>query len=277
MIDLAMTVYQRVGLKELKLQINSVGDPQCRSAYKNTLQEYLRPNLPQYCPDCQRRFDDNPLRILDCKNPSCVALNAAAPRLTDHLCTECHTHYQQVKDGLRKLDIPFEENPYLVRGLDYYTRTVFEITSGSLGAQNAVCGGGRYDLLAEELGGPPTAAVGFAAGMERLLLAAQAQGLQISPPARLDIFIVSLGQAAQQEALFWLRKLRQQDWRCDGDFLGRSIKAQMREANRQRARFVLILGEDELQNKAFSLKLMDQGEQRSVAFNALIDTLNTLR
>jgi len=276
MIDLAMTIYERIGLKELKLQINSVGDPVCRSAYKKTLQDYIRPNLPQYCPDCQRRFEDNPLRILDCKNPSCVKLNARAPRLTDNLCEACQSHYTQVKDGLRKLNIAFEENPYLVRGLDYYTRTVFEITSGSLGAQNAVCGGGRYDLLSEELGGPPAAAVGFAAGMERLLLAAEAQGLQIAPPARLDIFIVSLGEAAQKEALLWLQRLRQQGWRCDGDFLGRSIKAQMREANRQQARFVLILGEDELQKETFSLKLMDQGEQLNVPFAELDDTLNKL-
>jgi len=276
-IDLTLAIYRRVGLQGLKLRINSVGDAKCRIPYKKMLQDYIRPNLKQYCPDCQRRFDENPMRILDCKNETRIRLNADAPRLNDHLCDECRDHYAQLKQGLQRLNIPFQEDPYLVRGLDYYTRTVFEITSDALGAQNAICGGGRYDLLAEELGGPPTPAVGFASGIERLLLVAEKQNVSLIPEPRLDVFIAALGEEARKETLYWAAYLRKQGFSVDSDFLQRSMKAQMREANRQRARFVILLGENELQNRAFSLKLMDQGEQLTVPFDEIIAVLNDLQ
>ncbi len=272
-IELAMAIYESMDISGLQLEINSVGDLQCRTPYKKLLQDYIRPNLAQYCQDCQRRFDENPMRILDCKNETCRELNTQAPKLADHLCPDCHTHYDQVKAQLKSLTLDFKENPYLVRGLDYYTRTVFEITSGSLGAQNAVCGGGRYDLLAEELGGQPTPAVGFASGIERLLMTAEKQGIKLIDTPRLDIFIAVMGEQAKMEAVSWLKNLRMLGYSCDMDLLSRSIKAQMREAGRQKTRFVLILGDDELQKKSFSLKLMDKGQQLEVPFEMAADVL----
>ncbi len=272
-IDLAWTIFQRIGLKNLTLRLNSVGCPQCRADYKRKLQDYIRPNLDKYCEDCQRRFETNPLRILDCKNPTCSALNQNAPKLVEHLCDDCREHYEQVKDRLHKLGIPFEEDPYLVRGLDYYTRTVFEITSENLGAQNAICGGGRYDLLAKELDGVDTPAVGFAAGMERLLMVMEQQGITLAEKPRLDVFLAPLGDLARQECITWAHKIRDLGLITEMDLLGRSIKAQMREANRQRARFVLILGENELQNREFTVKIMDKSEQLTVAFDRILDFL----
>ncbi len=274
-IDLALAIYEKAGIKNLKLKLNSVGDPTCRVPYKKLLQDYIRPNLSEYCEDCQRRFDENPMRILDCKNESCTTLNQKAPKLADHLCDDCQTHYDQVKSQLNSLQIPFEEDAYLVRGLDYYTRTVFEITSDALGAQNAICGGGRYDLLSEELGGQPTPAVGFASGMERLLMVAEKQDIDLAPETRLDVFLIGMGAEAQLQLLPWLKKLRSTGYRSEMDYLGRSMKAQMREANRQSAHFVVIVGDDELAQKKFSLKLMDKGEQINVPFDALLDTLKT--
>lgn len=272
-IDLAMSIFQLVGLKNINLRINSVGDPQCRAPYKETLKEYMRPHLAEYCEDCQRRYEENPLRVLDCKNPTCQQLNQQAPKLNEHLCEACDAHYARVKETLKLLEIPFTEDPYLVRGLDYYTRTVFEITSDVLGAQNAICGGGRYDLLASELEGPDTPAVGFAAGMERLLIAMEQEGIVLQEPPRLDVFIVALGDQAKSQAPRWLKQIRLSGLSAETDLLGRSIKAQMREANRQRARFVLLVGEDELQRKEFSVKLMDRGEQISVPFDEIVDFL----
>ena len=273
MIDLAWAIFKEIGLTNLTLRLNSVGDPNCRADYKIKLQEYIRPNLEHYCADCQRRFDENPLRILDCKNPGCVALNQKAPKLADNLCDDCRAHYEAVKDRLNRLGIPFVEDPYLVRGLDYYTRTVFEITSDALGAQNAICGGGRYDLLAKELDGPDTPAVGFAAGMERLLMVMEQQGIVLAEKARLDVFLAPLGEAAREVSLVWLHKIRSLGLSAETDFLGRSIKAQMREANRQNTRFVLILGENELEKKEFAVKLMDKGEQVNVPFDSVLDFL----
>lgn len=273
MIDLALATYEEFDIRSLKLKINSVGDPACRVPYKKNLQDYIRPNLQHYCDDCRRRFDENPMRILDCKNESCISLNQKAPKLVDNLCTECQKHYQEVKLGLQALNISFEEDPYLVRGLDYYTRTVFEITSDSLGAQNAICGGGRYDLLAEELGGQPTPAVGFASGIERMLMVAESQGLEIVAEERLDVFLIGMDAQSQPVILRWLKTLRQAGYRAEQDYLGRSMKAQMREANRQKARFVIILGENELQQQEFSLKIMDKSEQIMVPFADLITTI----
>ncbi len=273
MIDLAWSIFKEIGLTNLTLRLNSVGDPNCRADYKKKLQEYIRPNLDKYCQDCQRRFDSNPLRILDCKNPTCMALNQNAPKLVDNLCDDCRAHYESVKDQLGRLNIPFVEDPYLVRGLDYYTRTVFEITSDALGAQNAICGGGRYDLLAKELDGPDTPAVGFAAGMERLLLVMEQQGIRLAEKARLDVFLAPLGEMARKEGLSHLQRIRALGLSAEMDFLGRSIKAQMREANRQNARFVLILGENELDKQKFTVKLMDKGEQIEVPFTSIIEFL----
>lgn len=272
-IDLALTVYDSIGLKNLKLYLNSIGDAEDRVLYKKILQEFIKPNLEKYCTDCQRRYYENPMRILDCKNETCNALNKNAPKIAEHLLAESRNHYTRVKSQLEALNIKFEENPYLVRGLDYYTRTVFEITSDALGAQNAICGGGRYDLLAEELGGAPTPAVGFASGIERLLMVAENQKISLANPKRLNVFLIAMGEKAQNESMLWLKKIRQSGLMAEQDLLSRSVKAQMREANRQNAEFVLLLGEDELQKKAFSVKLMDEGTQLDIPFNKLIGFL----
>lgn len=269
-IRLALSVYDALGVKNLSLKINSVGDAQCRVPYKKLLQDYIRPNLDQYCQDCQKRFDENPMRILDCKNETCRNLNRQAPKIVEHLCEACDDHFKRLKSILKQLGISYELDSNLVRGLDYYTRTVFEITSSDLGSQNAICGGGRYDLLAEELGGQPTPAVGFASGIERLLMVMERQGLLTSEEERLHIFLIAMGEQAQSIISEWLYKLRDNGFKTDTDYLGRSIKAQMREANRQKARFVIILGEDELKNREFSVKLMDKNEQVAVPFEKLI-------
>jgi len=272
-IDLALTIYKKIGLQNLKLVINSVGDAEDRIQYKKILQDYIKPNLNQYCKDCQRRFHENPMRILDCKNESCSSLNADAPKIAEHLLDESRNHYIQLKKQLKALKIGFTENPYLVRGLDYYTRTVFEITSDALGAQNAICGGGRYDLLAEELGGMPTLAVGFASGIERLIMVAEKQGLVIAESESLDIFLVCVGENAKNQSLVWLNQFREAGFRTEQDFLDRSIKAQMREANRQAAKFVILLGDEELQKNSFSVKLMDEGTQVDVPFKNILTFL----
>ena len=274
-INLALSIYSSLGLKNLSLKINSVGDPACRIPYKKTLQDYLRPNLTKYCSDCQKRFDENPLRILDCKNETCKTLNIDAPKISAHLCENCNVHFIQLQKLLDQLHINYELDNNLVRGLDYYTRTVFEITSMDLGSQNAICGGGRYDLLAEELGGQPTPAVGFASGIERLLMVMEKQELLLSEEERLQIFLIAMGEPAQQLITEWLYILRDAGFRTDMDYLKRSIKAQMREANRKKAHFVLILGDDELENKKFSVKLMDKNEQVPVSFEQLISFLKS--
>jgi histidyl-tRNA synthetase len=272
-IDLSMAVYDEIGLKNLKLVINSVGDAEDRLQYKKILQDFVRPNLDKYCPDCRRRFHENPMRILDCKNESCSALNKLAPKISENLLPESLNHYNGLKEQLNALGLKFEENPYLVRGLDYYTRTVFEITSDALGAQNAICGGGRYDLLAEELGGQPTPAVGFASGIERLIMAAGKQNISLGNKQGPDVFMVTMGEKAQQAAAPWLKKIRRAGLRAEQDMLSRSVKAQMREANRQNAAFVILLGEDELNKKTFSVKLMEQGTQVEIPFDKLISFL----
>lgn len=272
-IALSMSVFRSLGLTDVTLYLNSVGDPVCRSAYRNTLQDYIRPRLQDYCEDCRRRFDENPMRILDCKRETCRALNREAPAISDHLCDACHSHFETVREQLDLLAIPYKRDPFLVRGLDYYTRTVFEIVSDNLGSQNAVCGGGRYDLLAEELGGAPTPAVGFAAGIERILMVLETAGIDIAQERRLDIFLVTLGDEARKQGLYWTQKFRDSGFRAEQDFLNRSIKAQFREANRQKARFVLVLGENELEEQVFSVKSMDKGEQVNIAFDGITEFL----
>jgi len=272
-IVLSMAILEALGLKDLKLYINSVGDTTCRDSYKKILQDYIHPNLKQYCEDCQRRFNDNTMRILDCKKDACVSLNKKAPKIADHLCSDCNSHFTEVKDLVARAEISYELNPFLVRGLDYYTRTVFEIVSDNLGSQNAVCGGGRYDLLAEELGGPATPAVGFAAGMERILMALEAFGNELGREPILDIFLVTLGENARHAAQDWVYKLRRSGFKTDQDFLSRSVKAQFREANRQNAIFALVLGDNELNENKFSVRFMNSSEQTDVSFDDIIPFL----
>ncbi len=265
-----MKIYQTLGITGLNLKINSVGTPASRQTYTKALKEYFKPLLTQYCKDCNNRFQSNPLRILDCKNETCHQLNQQAPKMLDFLEQESLDHFDRVKKLLDQNKIVYQITPYLVRGLDYYTDTVFEITSANLGSQDAICGGGRYDLLAEQFGGSHTPAVGFASGIERLLMVLEAQDLQKSQQNTLDVYLCLLGEKVAAQGMYWTHQLRLSGFKADRDYQSRSLKAQMRDANRQKARIVLILGENELATKNFSVRDMQTGNQAEVGFSEII-------
>ena len=268
-ILLALEIYNRLGITDLSLMINSVGDPQSREVFTAILKSYLKPLLDQYCSNCQKRYDTNPLRILDCKEENCSRLNLKAPRLIDYLSPESSQHFEQVQSLLIDHGVKFELNPFLVRGLDYYTRTVFEITSRELGSQDAICGGGRYDLLAEQLGGNPTPAVGFASGMERLLMVLAAQNKLPQNNERLQIYIAPLGDRATHQASLLLQRLRHRGYKADQDYAQRSLKSQMREANRYNAQLVILIGDNEIDQNLYSIKDMRNGQQYSVKIDEI--------
>ena len=247
-------------------KLNSVGNPDSRETYVNELKKYFKPLLKQYCHDCNTRYNSNPLRILDCKKKNCIELNKNAPKLVDFLTERSRTHFDTVSSLLKKNDIVYKIEPYLVRGLDYYTDTVFEITSDNLGSQDAICGGGRYDLLAEQFGGKPTPAIGFASGIERLLLVMQAQDKLNNEENPLDVYICAMGENASNISISWLQKLRSLGLKVDRDYLKRSVKAQMRDAHRQNTRIVLLFGDNEIKNKSFTVKEMESGDQSEIKF-----------
>ena len=272
-ILLAMEFLKLLGLQDLKLSLNSVGCPSCRPAYRKALQDYFQPYLDELCGDCKDRFERSPLRILDCKADADKEFMAGAPRITDCLCDECREHFEQVQSLLREAGVEFELDPRLVRGLDYYTKTAFEIKYAPLGAQSAVAGGGRYDGLIEEMGGNPTPAVGFATGLERVLLALEKQGLLPETEKRTDAFVVALGEAAQKPAFRLLQQLRGAGLKALMDYAGRSMKAQMKQAGKAGARFALILGEDEIKENAVMLKDMEKSQQQKVSLDEVIDQI----
>ena len=272
-IVLAVEFLRALGLQELKLHLNSVGCPKCRPVYRERLQEFFRPHLEELCTDCRSRFERNPLRLLDCKNEHCHALAEDAPRITDCLCDECRTHFAEVQSYLTAAGVPFELDANLVRGLDYYTKTAFEVKYTPLGAQSAVAGGGRYDGLVEEVGGPPTPGIGFAVGLERVLLALEKQGLLPEEREAVDVFVVALGEAAQIPAFKLLHELRVAKLSAAMDFAGRSMKAQMKQANKKNARFVAILGEDEVKEASALLKDMKTSEQKKLALKDFVPAL----
>jgi histidyl-tRNA synthetase len=274
-ILLAVHILQQLGLKDLQLKINSVGCPKCRPVYRQKLQEYFRPHLSELCPDCKSRFDRNPMRILDCKVPTCKAVAAGAPHLADSLCEECKTHFAGLQKLLTAEGIEYTLDPNLVRGLDYYTKTAFEIQYAALGAQSAVCGGGRYDGLVEEIGGPVTPGIGFAMGLERLLLALQSQNLL--PPAGnpLDVYAVTCNQERFTETFTAVQGLRKAGLKAEYDYAGRSMKAQMKQANRLQARYVLIFGDDEGRRGMVTLKNMQTSEQKEIALTEIVNIIKT--
>lgn len=260
-ISLAMTFFRRLGLDDLRLLINSVGCPKCRPAYRTALQDFLRQSLPHFCEDCRSRFERNPMRILDCKNEQCQKLAEGAPAVSDCLCDECGEHFTQLKQLLSAAGIGFIHDPRLVRGLDYYTKTAFEIQYAPLGAQSAVCGAGRYDGLIEECGGQPTPGIGFAIGMERVLLALEQQQLLEPAAASVDVYVAAVGAATGMTAFSLLNRLRQAGIRSDMDYLERGLKAQLKQANNRQARLVVIVGETEAKEDKVLLKNMQTGEQ----------------
>ena len=270
---LAMDLLGGLGLKDLKLSLNSVGCPKCRPVYRKVLQDFFRDKLEDLCDDCKDRFERSPLRILDCKADADKPYMADAPKITDCLCEECQDHFHKVQHFLTEAGVEFELDARLVRGLDYYTKTAFEIKYPPLGAQSAVAGGGRYDGLIEEIGGNPTPAVGFATGLERVLLALEKQNLLPEMDTQTDAFVVALGEEAQGAAFKLLTKLRQAGLKAGMDYAGRSMKAQMKQANKANARFALIIGEDEVKEACVQLKDMEKSEQEKVSFDNIIEKL----
>ncbi|MCI6911421.1 MAG: histidine--tRNA ligase [Veillonellaceae bacterium] len=272
-ILLAMNLLEGLGLKDLELSINSVGCPKCRSKYRTMLQDFFRDKLEDLCEDCRSRFERSPLRILDCKKDSDKPYMADAPKITDCLCEECAEHFAKLKGLLTSAGISFTHDPRLVRGLDYYTKTAFEIKYPPLGAQSAVAGGGRYDGLIEEMGGNPTPAVGFATGLERLLLALESQNLLPEKNRSVDAYVVALGETAQAEGFKLLNSLRQQGLSAAMDFAGRSMKAQMKQANKLGAKYSVILGEDEISEGVVMLRSMEDSSQAKVPMNQVAEKI----
>ena len=267
MIIFAVEFLRMLGLKELNLLLNSVGCPVCRPVYREKLQEFIKPNFDKLCHDCKNRFDRNPMRILDCKVPTCQQVIEEAPKLKDFLCEECSEHFEGLKELLTKTDINFVLDDKLVRGLDYYTKTAFEIQYTPLGAQSAVCGGGRYDGLVKECGGDHTPGIGFAMGMERILIALESQGLLPQQDNNADVLLIYAGEGTEIAAFPLVTALRRVDIDACMDFNKRSIKSQLKLANRLGAKSVLILGENELNNNEITFKNMLTSEQTTLALN----------
>ncbi|MEM1128502.1 MAG: histidine--tRNA ligase [Bacteroidota bacterium] len=273
-IALMVDIYRAFGLDRTRLRLNSLGDEHSRPRYKAALTAYLEPYADELSETSRQRLAQNPLRILDTKNPRERELLADAPLLTDYIDDASRAHHDEVKLYLTDLDIPFVEDPMLVRGLDYYTQTAFELESDDLGAQGALAGGGRYDLLAVEVGSKrPVPAIGFAAGMERLFIALAAQGAALGEAARPDVFLAALGDEALRWTVGAARRLREAGLRVAIDLKGRSLKAQMKEANRQHARHTAIVGTDELADERVTVRHMDTGTETMVAFGALAEHL----
>lgn len=275
-IDFLVAVLRSVGLKDFTVLLNSIGCPSCRPPYIETLKAFLEPLKDDLCSSCRRRYDTNPLRILDCKRSACMEATEDAPVLTDGLCGECEDHFAAVKQYLDAVGLGYELRPRLVRGLDYYTRTVFEVTSPVLGAQDALGGGGRYDGLVSALGGPPTPAVGFAAGMERILLAA-ARAAQTTEPSGPEVYIVSVGPEVRAEAVGLAARLRGAGVRADMDYMGRSLRAQLRQANRLGASRALVLGEDEVARGVVTMRDMEGGAETEWALTDVVQVLLRMR
>ncbi|WP_094603340.1 Histidine--tRNA ligase [Sporomusa silvacetica DSM 10669] len=269
-ISLAVAFLNKLGLSDLKLLINSVGCPQCRPVYRAKLQEFFQDKRSHLCSDCQSRYDRNPMRILDCKNETCAEYSQGAPHMLDCLCEECDSHFAGLQELLTTAGISFVINPRLVRGLDYYTKTAFEIQYSPLGAQSAVCGGGRYDGLIAECGGQPTPGIGFAIGIERVLLALEKQALLPLINTAIDVFVAPLGTETRAVAFQLLTELRYAGIAADMDFMNRSLKAQMKYANKYPAKFVALIGENELAEQKVMLKNMETGSQELIARTALV-------
>ena len=270
-ISLAWSLLHKLGVENLSLNINSIGCKHCRPEYNKALRAYYTAHKAELCDTCLDRLERNPLRLLDCKNPACAALAADAPKITDYLCPECEAHFGALQSYLGKLNIPFAVNPKIVRGLDYYTKTVFEIISSEIGAQGTVCGGGRYDGLVSQLGGPEMPGVGFGMGIERLLLVMESAGAVIPEPAPLQVFLCTMGAAARVKAFELLAQLRQAGISADMDHAARSMKAQFKYADKLGAKYTLSIGDNELERGTANLKNMEDGSQVEVSLDRVSD------
>ena len=267
-MELALTLYERMGLKDLTLNINSIGCPKCRSVFNQKLREFLQANYDELCDTCKNRFERNPMRIMDCKSPVCKKIVEGAPTLIECICDECRDHFESVKKHLEVSNIKYNIDPYIVRGLDYYTKTVFEITAKNKNSNNTICGGGRYDGLVEELGGNPTPACGFAMGMERLLLTMEEQGIEIEDNSQIKLFIGNIGKENAYVAHKLCHELRCAGISCDTDHMDKSVKAQLKYANKIGAMYTLVIGDDDVKNNKVSVKRMSDGALFDVELDA---------
>ena len=272
-IALAWEFYRRLGLKDMEVHLNSVGCPNCRPGHRKELQKFLEPKYDELCETCKGRYEKNPLRILDCKSPVCQELTVGAPTTLDCLCDDCKEHFEQVQKYLDIAGIPYSIDNRLVRGLDYYTNTAFEIHMQGIGAQSAVCGGGRYNGLIEEIGDKSIPGVGYAQGMERVFNSLKAQGIEIPVNNDKDVFVATLGKDAGVPAFQILNKLRENGVKAEMDLLSRSLKAQMKYADKFNVKYTIILGEDEIAKGVACVRDMSDSSQTEVALNEVVDYL----
>lgn len=266
-INVAMTLFEKLGIKDLELRVNSVGCPVCRTAYNEKLMKYLEPRMTSMCGLCNDRYKKNPMRILDCKVESCQAQLTDAPYIADNLCPECQEHFEKFEKSLKLIGLDYIVDKKIVRGLDYYTKTAFEIVSNNIGAQGTVCGGGRYDGLIEDIGGPATPGVGFGLGLERLLMVMENSGNIIPEPRLCDLFVAYMGEQGEEEAIKLIHILRKAGIKAEKDYLGRSFKAQMKYANKIKAAYVAVLGENEINEGKAKIKNMADGSETVVLLN----------
>ena len=276
-ISLAMQFLGEAGLKDLTVSINSVGCPVCREEYNQLLKDYLAAKADVLCDLCNDRRDKNPMRVIDCKNETCQTNIVDIPLMADHLCENCKDHFSQSKQYLDEMGINYVVDKKIVRGLDYYKRTAFEIISNDLGAQSTVCGGGRYDGLVEQIGGPSGySGIGFGLGAERLLLTLEANGVEIGNPNHTDIFVVTIGDKAKLKSFSILKDLRDNHISADKDHLDRSLKAQFKYSNKINAKYTIVIGDDELDKDEATLKNMETGDQKLIKISELVEELRTV-
>lgn len=264
---------EEMGIKDVVLEINSVGCPTCRETYRRALQDFLRPHYDELCDTCKNRFDKNPMRILDCKSQEDQDLVKDAPNMIDYLCDECASSFEEVKGHLESMGLEYTVNPRIVRGLDYYTKTAFEFVSNKIGAQGTVCGGGRYDNLCQEIGGPPIPGVGFGLGKERLLMLMEANGVEIPEAEPSDVFIVTMGDKGRIKGLEILRELHKKGISAQMDTLARNVKGQFKYAARLNAKKTIVIGDEELEKGVVQIKDMARHEQQEVSFDNILEML----
>ena len=275
-IALAVQFFTEVGLKDLAVSINSVGCPTCRAEYNARLKEYLDKKSDVLCETCLERKDKNPMRVIDCKNPTCKENLNDIPFMVDHICDDCKDHFEKLQTYLKEMDINFVVDKTIVRGLDYYKKTAFEIISNDIGSQSTVCGGGRYDGLVEQLGGPKgVSGIGFALGAERLLLTMENNNIEIENPYATDIFIVTIGDEAKTKSFKLLKDLRTNHISAENDHLDRSVKAQFKYSDKINAKFTIVIGDDELANDTATLKNMSTSEQTTIKLSEIVQELKS--
>lgn len=272
-IALAHDFYTSLGLGQIEARVNTIGCPECRTRYREHIKKVLSGKLSELCPDCRSRYERNPMRILDCKREDCGMIVSEVGSIESFLCEECAIHFEALKESLDALSVPYVVDSRLVRGFDYYTKTVFEFVTGGIGTQDAVGGGGRYDGLIESYGGPSTPGVGFAAGIDRILLAMEANDVNPCNPSRLGCFVVALGRESRTRSASLIASLRRQGVSADMDYVDRGMRAQLKHASRLGARCVAILGDDELDAGVIQLRDMDRGEQWEVPLSEAVDRI----